>query len=77
MGMSDISKEITPMLSQNISEETFKQMEVLLPGHGVLIVLFAIFSFLLLLFNHQKDHVVFMGLSLLSSVCFITNMWTN
>lgn len=77
MGMSYISKEITPMISQNISEENFKQMEVLLPGHAVLVVLFAIFSFLLLLFNHQKDLVVFMSLSMLSSACFITNMLTD
>lgn len=77
IGMSDISKEFTPRLSQNISEETFNQMKVLLPGHIVLVVLFAIFSFLLLLFNHQKDLVVFMSLSLLSSACFITNMLTD
>ena len=77
LGLSDISKELTPWLSENITTETYSEFEALLPGHGVLVFLFAIFSVCLLVFNHKKELVALTTLSCLSSAWFIANMWTN
>ncbi|XP_061181762.1 uncharacterized protein LOC133190266 [Saccostrea echinata] len=78
VGLSNISEEITPKLyGRNISVEAYSQRDVVLPGHGVLVLLFVVFSVCLILHNHKKDLVVFMFASSLLSVCVIINTWTN
>ncbi|XP_061181071.1 uncharacterized protein LOC133189689 [Saccostrea echinata] len=79
VGLSNISWEmiIPKLYERNISVEEYSQRDVLLPGHGVLIVLYFIFSVCLILHNKKKDMVVFMLVASLLSVCVIINTWTN